>query len=233
MLDVGAHYGSSLAPFAEDGWEVYAFEPDPANRVYLESAFAANSNVTIVPAAVSDAAGEMSLFTSTLSTGISSLAPFTTTHEATTRVPVITLRDFMTDTGITAVDFMKIDVEGFERNVLEGFDWTILPRVIMLEFEDSKTIPLGYSWTDLASILEAQGYQVLVSEWLPIARYGGAHEWRRLARYPTALADARGWGNLLAAVDVAPLLASARRAIARHRVRKSLANIVRRRGAPG
>ncbi len=36
MVDVGAHYGSSLRPFAKDGWRVFAFEPDPANRQKLE-----------------------------------------------------------------------------------------------------------------------------------------------------------------------------------------------------
>ena len=37
MLDVGAHFGNSLAPFEKDGWTVYAFEPDQANRALLTS----------------------------------------------------------------------------------------------------------------------------------------------------------------------------------------------------
>ena len=70
---------------------------------------------------------------------------------------------------------MKIDVEGFERNVLDGYDWAVRPDLIVLEFEDSKTVPLGYSWKDLADGLIDRGYQVLVSEWFPIERYGGSH----------------------------------------------------------
>ena len=229
MLDVGAHYGSSLAPFADDDWSVYAFEPDPANRARLQAAFGDRANVTIVPAAVSDNAGEMRLFTSELSTGISSLAPFTTSHAPSAIVPVVTLREFMAQAEITAVDFLKIDVEGFERNVLDGYDWSVRPEVIMLEFEDSKTVPLGYSWKELAGDLDARGYQVLVFEWLPIEQYGGDHQWRDLARYPAELADPQGWGNLLAASDTQHLAAAARKAIARYRVRRTLERLLRRR----
>lgn len=233
MLDVGAHYGSSLEPFADQGWSVHAFEPDPDNRARLESAFGGRPNVTIVPAAVSDAAGELQLFTSYLSTGISSLAPFTSTHGPRSVVPVITLGEYLRVAAIPAVDFLKIDVEGFERNVLRGYDWSIRPEVIMLEFEDAKTVPLGYSWRELANDLYSRGYEVLVFEWLPIVQYGGHHQWRRLARYPTDLADPRGWGNLLAASDAKQLLTAARIAIARYRARRIIEGIVRRGGGVG
>ncbi|MEJ7783663.1 MAG: FkbM family methyltransferase [Solirubrobacteraceae bacterium] len=222
MLDVGAHYGSSLAPFADDGWSVHAFEPDPDNRARLEYAVGNDPNVTIVPMAVSNASGEMQLFTSDLSTGVSSLAPFTATHRPSVQVPVITLGEYLARAAIFAVDFMKIDVEGFERNVLEGYDWSIRPDVIVLEFEDAKTLPLGYSWKDLADDLRARGYEILVSEWFPIERYGGSHQWRRLTRYPSDLADADGWGNIIAAANVDQLAVAARRAIVRYRVRHRL-----------
>ena len=97
MLDVGAHYGDSLAAFARDGWSIHAFEPDPANRRELESAFGGRPNVKIVPKAVSDAPGELSLYTSDESSGISSLAPFTPGHAFAATVEVITLRDYLAE----------------------------------------------------------------------------------------------------------------------------------------
>ncbi len=227
MLDIGAHHGSSLAPFAADGWEIHAFEPDPANRARLHAAFGGRPNVTIVPAAVSDEAGEMALYTSELSTGVSSLAAFTADHSPTTRVPIVTLGEYLAGAGITAVDFMKIDVEGFERNVLRGHDWSIRPELIVLEFEDAKTVALGYSWNDLAADLAARGYEILVSEWYPVQRYGVAHRWRRLARYPTDLADPGAWGNLIAATDLEQVLPAARRAIGRYRLRRRIERVVR------
>jgi FkbM family methyltransferase len=198
MLDVGAHHGWSLEPFAKHGWEVYAFEPDPANRAVLSAKYSPMHTVTIVPVAVSDRPGSLTLYASKESTGISSLAPFTPGHEATATVNVITLSDYMAEHDIKRVDFLKIDVEGFERNVLAGYNWMVEPRVIELEFEDAKTIPLGYKWQDLADGLVRRGYTVIVSEWAPIVQYGSEHHsWRRFAPYPTTLIEPDGWGNLL------------------------------------
>lgn len=235
MLDVGAHFGASLAPFAEDGWSIHAFEPDPANRSELESAYGMRPNVTIVPTAVSDEAGEMPLYTSATSTGVSSLTPFTGNHAATASVPVITMGEYLAQAGITSVDYMKIDVEGFEQHVLRGYDWSIKPEMIVLEFEDAKTVPLGYSWKDLADELVDRGYEVLVSEWYPVEQYGVAHRWRRMKRYPTELVAADGWGNLIAANTLEQVIPAARRTVRRcnmrRRVDRSLATVQRRNGS--
>lgn len=228
MLDVGAHFGSSLEPFADDGWAIHAFEPDPMNRAQLEGAFGDRPNVTINACAVAAQAGEMPLFTSDQSTGISSLVPFTDTHKQTGTVSVTTLATYLAQAGIATVDFLKIDVEGYERHVLRGHDWTVKPEVIVLEFEDSKTVPLGYSWKDLADDLSDRGYAVLVSEWFPIQRYGATHRWRRFEMYPTDLADSAGWGNLIAATRLEQILPAARRAATRYRVRSRVERVVRR-----
>lgn len=206
MLDVGAHVGYSLLPFARDGWTVHAFEPDPTNRAGLEKHLAAEPtlDVRVVPKAVSNEPGSLQLFTSPESTGISSLAPFTATHEATAEVEVIRLDGYLAEHGIDSVGFMKIDVEGFERHVLAGYDWAVKPEVIVLEFEDTKTLPLGYGWTELADELVGHGYSVTVSEWAPIERYGVEHTWLRFEPYPTTLLNEEGWGNLIAQLNPHP-----------------------------
>jgi FkbM family methyltransferase len=234
MLDVGAHYGHSLAPFAGDGWSIHAFEPDPANRAELEAAFGDVANVTIVPKGVSDRPGTLPLFTSAESSGISSFAPFTAGHAASGSVETVTLRDYLAEAGIDRVDFMKIDVEGFELPVLRGYDWAIKPELIVLEFEDFKTVPLGYCWQELAEELVARGYEVLVSEWFPVERYGGAdHAWRRFSRYPTELLDTRAWGNLIAAPALDRVTPAARNAVRRSRVRRGVERAVRPRRRAG
>ena len=83
--------------------------------------------------------------------------------------------------------------------VLKGLDWVrIKPDIVVCEFEDQKTNNLGYNFHDMATFLKDRGYEVLVSEWHPILRYGIAHDWRRLARYPCKLANPEAWGNLIA-----------------------------------
>jgi hypothetical protein len=100
------------------------------------------------------------------------------------------------------IDFLKIDVEGHDKFVLDGFDWEAdRPDVVLAEFEDAKTLRNGYSAHDLAGSLLFRGYSVFVSEWLPIERYGLAHDWRRLVRYSPTLELGKSWGNLLAFLE--------------------------------
>lgn len=47
MIDVGAHYGTSLEAFMKDGWSVYAFEPDPKNRKELLRTISGRNNVIV------------------------------------------------------------------------------------------------------------------------------------------------------------------------------------------
>ncbi|MGK2956634.1 MAG: FkbM family methyltransferase, partial [Solirubrobacterales bacterium] len=199
LLDIGAHFGSSLAPFAEAGWTVVGCEPDPSNRARLEERFGEDENVSIDPRAVSyEVARGVPLFTSEESTGISSLRGFRDTHHEAGAVDVTTVAELVTQYGLERIDFLKVDVEGFDWHVLKGVPWdTIQPEAIICEFEDSKTIPLGYRYQDMADYLLEKGYFVYVSEWHPIVRYGMSHEWKQLMRYPSSVSNPNAWGNIL------------------------------------
>lgn len=203
MLDVGAHVGSSAAYFHELGWTIYCFEPDPENRKKLLVALGGKDGVSIDSRAVSDkAASGVSFFSSPESTGISGLSAFRETHAESARVDVTTVADIIAQHGIDRVDFLKIDVEGFDYSVLKGAPWDRLkPDVIECEFEDAKTVPLGHSWKDIAQFLRDKGYAVYVSEWHPIIRYGIAHDWRRVVPFQSADVAPDAWGNLLAFRD--------------------------------
>lgn len=206
MIDVGAHHGSCLASFVKDGWQVVAFEPDSNNRKILSEAFGTCENVIIDPRACSDQIQtEATLFSSAESTGVSGLSAFLDSHKASEKVSVTTLAEALKSHGLSAhpVDFLLIDTEGFDLKVLKGFPWESghHPRVILCEFENKKTQPLGYDFDDLADFLIDLGYHLLISEWYPIKVYGGVHRWRRFAPYPCQLADPAGWGNIFAVKD--------------------------------
>jgi FkbM family methyltransferase len=217
MLDIGAHQGSSIGHFVDAGWRVVACEPDPGNRKVLERRFGRKGAVTIDSRAVSDQpASGVAFFTSQESAGISTLHPFHETHRETATVDVTTVAALCDEHALTRVDFLKIDVEGLDWNVLKGVPWESLqPEVIECEFEDRKTLSLGYSYRDMAAALSERGYSVYLSEWHPIVRYGVRHRWHRLLRFPAELASADAWGNLLA-FRVDPGHDVLRRAFERH-----------------
>jgi FkbM family methyltransferase len=200
MVDVGCCRGKAFIGFAEQGWQIYAFEPNPPvfNELMQTKS---RPNVTLSPLAVSDVDGaNVAFFTSEESLGISSLKAFRDTHKPTARVDTIRLDTFLRENGIKNIDFLKIDTEGFDLMVLKGLSLDEnRPSVIVCEYEDSKTIPLGYNAMDLARHMETFGYSVYVSEWHPIIRYGGeTHRWRSFQRWSQGLIDPQGWGNFIA-----------------------------------
>lgn len=228
LVDVGAHLGTSMRPFVADGWQVYAFEPEPTIRQQLlADPMTASPMVTVDPRAVSERDGEtVTLFTSPVSSGISTLSPFHPSHRAGPSVQTVRLDTYLAD--VDAVTVLKTDVEGYDLPVLRTFPWDRLqPRAVVCEFEDRKTLPLGYGYPDLVTFLLERGYAVMTSEWYPIVEYGRIHRWRSLRQAPVALADPGAWGNLIA-VDlslIGPLRRAARLATIRLRARIAIRRI--------
>jgi FkbM family methyltransferase len=204
MLDVGSHFGESAIPFLMNGWAVFSFEPDVSidkkNRLsLLAKQF---SKFQYFNFAISDKDNEdVEFYSNPESTGISSIIPFTNEHRKIATVKTKTLKTFLNEQGkgISAIDFLKIDTEGNDLFVLQGFPFNkIKPDLIVCEFEDSKTQQVGYGYKQLGDLLVKQGYTVLLSEWYPINRYGGNHQWKRIKEYPCDLDDEKGWGNFIA-----------------------------------
>ncbi|MCD6390767.1 MAG: FkbM family methyltransferase [Dehalococcoidia bacterium] len=203
MIDVGAANGNSLDVYFGKGWTIHAFEPDSKNRQRLLDTWPSCSRLIVNEEAVCDKAGlKVPFYRSNESAGISGLSAFTAGHRQVGEVRTITLHDYYRKAGLRHVDFLKVDVEGFDKFVLDGFPWeSDRPEVILVEFEDAKTTPLGYSAHELADTLIRRDYVVYVSEWLPVVCYGITHDWRRLVRYSTALELGKSWGNMIGFFD--------------------------------
>jgi FkbM family methyltransferase len=133
VLDVGAHIGYIAllcARLSGAGSTVWAFEPSPRLVPILRRNVAENhvignvGDVYVVPSAVGDAVGMVTLFAGVGDSMLSSLHPAAATggNHATrgTRVPCTTLDAFAEQHGWPKVDLIKIDVEGHEVAVLAG-----------------------------------------------------------------------------------------------------------------
>jgi FkbM family methyltransferase len=220
MIDVGAHHGSAFKRFVNEGWRVVAFEPDSVNRAVLEASTEAGWDLTIDDRALSDhPETDVSFFRSEESTGISGLSAFHESHELVDSVDLTTLAEVLVEFGVEHVHFLKIDTEGHDHRVLHGFPWHIdRPDVIVCEFEDAKLTP-GSATLQAEYLLEL-GYNVVISEWHPVVRYGIQHDFRGLWTFEQndQVTDA-GFGNMIA---LRPDLASS--------VPAAVATVVKQRG---
>lgn len=65
-------------------------------------------------------------------------------------VPARTLGSVLDEAGIARIDFMSLDVEGYEENVLRGLDFSRhRPRLLLVE----------WSYGDVGALLEANGFE--------------------------------------------------------------------------
>jgi FkbM family methyltransferase len=204
FVDVGAHHGESFEPYLKLGWKVVAFEPDSKNRNYIEVEIGLSEsqkkNLQLLPYAISNESKDaVSFFASSQVSTISSLSAFHPTHQVSEVVDMRTLTQVLDNNILKDVRYLKIDAEGHDLFVLQGFPWVgCKPEIIMCEFEDNKTKPLGYDYTDLGRYLVEQGYIVYLSEWEPVVQYGVRHKWECMKRFPCELRRQNAWGNFIA-----------------------------------
>jgi FkbM family methyltransferase len=141
VFDVGAHVGDRIAAFRRLGARVIACEPQPALVTMLRLIYGRDRTVKIVPIAVGRATGEIDLRINVDNPTVSTASPDFMkasegapgwegqTWDKSIKVPVTTLDALIARHGLPT--FMKIDVEGFEAEVLAG----LTQPVAALSFE--------------------------------------------------------------------------------------------------
>jgi len=137
MVDVGACHGAMAAPLLAHGWRAELLEPDPAAREVLErnlAGYAAQIRVHAI-AAGRQSADAVEFHQSAIQ-GLSGLgeSPFGATASVL-RVPSVSLEDFLAQREIADVDFLKIDAEGYDFDVLESLDFRrVKPELVLIEY---------------------------------------------------------------------------------------------------
>lgn len=131
VFDVGAHVGDRTAAFAALGAHVVALEPQPGIVRWLRRLVGRNPRVTVRAEAVGARPGVELLAVSRRTPTVSTLSePWRTgvaeghpgfgrvRWDESVEVPVVTLDQLVDTYGVP--DFCKIDVEGYEAEVLAG-----------------------------------------------------------------------------------------------------------------
>lgn len=137
LVDVGGAYGSVAKVFLGLGWSADVFDPDPnCQRILSQMVAAFADRCRLWPHAVGKANLAQVAFKQNSTPGLSGLAdsPFGKTVAA---LPVrcVRLADFLPSVGVSHVELLKIDTEGNDFDVLEGYDLAALPpRLVFVEY---------------------------------------------------------------------------------------------------
>lgn len=162
FIDIGANVGLfSLFVAARAGARarIIAIEPEPGNFERLVFNIGSNGALPIEPvaSAVSDEPGDIAITLNRRDRGGTRVTALAAADPADhVRVPSRPLLSLLDERGVTAIDALKIDVEGMEDRVLAPFfrdaPETFWPRMILIE--DS-----AHEWkTDLFKVLREKGY---------------------------------------------------------------------------
>lgn len=124
VVDIGANYGLyalSMARAVGQSGRVWAFEPASATASLLGQSVLANDfdHVTVEPYAVSEAEGTAQL-TMHGHAECNALVRDAAPAQATETVRLVTLDSYAEDHDWPQIDFIKIDAEGEEVNILRG-----------------------------------------------------------------------------------------------------------------
>jgi FkbM family methyltransferase len=134
IVDVGAHIGMASLLFARRYpiAKIIAVEPEPANFAALVRNVSHYKNIVPIQAALWKEDGEVRLGKSTAHPK----GAFAIAEDGDQRVRAITMETLMKENGLSTIDFLKVDIEGAEKEVFQNSTWIKNVRVIAIELHD-------------------------------------------------------------------------------------------------
>lgn len=160
VVDAGAHIGSFTVKVAGSAGKVIAFEPEPENFKLLLRNTARLQNVEAHQRALWSENCQATLYHNRSHTGASSLIPLPPgVCDYELEVEAVRLDDV-----VDSVDFLKMDVEGCELEVLKGAQNVIRSCSPVIVFEAHPISPLEKWWSKIRELLSDYTFKGLPSE---------------------------------------------------------------------
>jgi FkbM family methyltransferase len=170
FYDVGANLGFFsviAAKLVGPTGQVYSFEPvtENAASIRLNAGLNKLPNLTPFELAVGSHAGNLELLLSDWNGGASLSPAAVKPTEAVARrtVRVVALDDFIAEQRLRPPTFVKIDVEGFELEVMQGMAKTIAAcqPTLLFEVDDGDRTVFERRWRELDDYIAGFGYRIV------------------------------------------------------------------------
>ncbi|MDQ6798833.1 MAG: FkbM family methyltransferase [Actinomycetota bacterium] len=161
-LDIGAFHprvASNTERLRRRGWTGINVDADPAKVRMFE--WFRRSDVNVCAAVAGPAAGRAVLRTGAATYGSMDRLEMTTSDDG---LETRTVDDILAEAGLEHLDFVSIDVEGLEADILEAFPFDrYMPELLCVEILD--TTLDGVTGSPVTELLARHGYRVV--GWFP------------------------------------------------------------------
>lgn len=165
IFDVGGNFGQTALRFstAFPNARICSFEPVPSSFLRLQRAVQGKGNISAANTAVGEETGEISIHVSA-DAGSNSISRKKAGDNSIT-VPVDTVDALAKSYELEAIDLLKIDVEGYELQVLKGATGLFAREAIRFVFAEC-IVPdepdhSHTSFFDLHRFLESKGFRFI------------------------------------------------------------------------
>jgi FkbM family methyltransferase len=196
LIDVGAHKGESIKLFSKNFLikKIISFEASPINFEYLKKKIKNNklgyNNTEIVlentALGAEDKIVEFNQFNESSSSTIKEIDKESNYYKRKFRlinflnnketyqkikIKISKLKDYIEINNIKKIDFMKIDTEGYELEILLGLESKIkLVDIIMFEHHYDNMIKKGYTFEDINKLLIKNNFNKIYKSRMPFRK---------------------------------------------------------------
>lgn len=160
VVDVGANVGLASLYFAKYASKVIAVEPTESHYKCLSEMVRYNNLQNVIPVNLAvGSKSELKLLHHSKNATMNSLSPLTNDTGETEMVKVVTLEDLFKEYKLNVIDFLKIDVEGSEMDLICSESFAKVAKQI-------RSLSVEYhTWTNrnvgqLVQALEKYGFNV-------------------------------------------------------------------------
>lgn len=165
VLDIGANIGFYTNIFSNvigTKGKVFAFEPEPVNFQYLQQNCKLLNNATLVNKAVSDTTGVLKIYLSKM-LNVDHRTYAIDDYSEVKEIDAVTIDDYLLSVGNPAIDFIKMDIQGYEMAAVKGMLQTLKRNKnikIISELWPFGLRKAGSSASELLNVFNAQQLNV-------------------------------------------------------------------------
>nr|MDO8133537.1 FkbM family methyltransferase [Candidatus Njordarchaeum guaymaensis] len=174
VVDIGAHIGafSVYAAMKAHKGEVYSYEPGKGNyHMLLKNKILNNlDNIHPFNLAISDKRGSLDFYIGSDNV-VNSI--YGNGSGKRIRVQAVTIEDILARNNLDKIDYLKMDAEGAEYNIILRMPSETLGRIDKLAVEYHDRLDSGHGHEELKKHLEENGFEVKIHNFPVVTRVFG------------------------------------------------------------